>query len=214
MHVQERLHKCLSVCVEGAENWWTGNNESTQGRWRGWQTHSLLSHTPIRTHKCLATVHWYSTILALICVLFSCPHTLPSPSHLSFLLPLRLLSFPILTSPPSPVSSHQSISLYGIIFLSYLVPARSLPKSTLLFFFHPLLSLVSDLLSAILILWYCFVSDVLLCPYEMHFKDAACWRPSLISLPNQRSFFFIKQRFIITVTPLRCFMLIFGSDFV
>lgn len=139
---------------------------STQGRWRGWRTHSLLSHTHTQM---LATVRWYSSILALICVhvILVSSHSFPFPPPSSS--PLRpLFLLPLLTSPPSPVSSHQSLSfsLYEINIPLFSPPSSplALVQNPPLSPFLPLLSLSSDLLSAILILWYCFVSDVLLRP--------------------------------------------------
>lgn len=156
------MFKCL--CVEKAENWWTSNNELLlYTRQMERLTNTLLAVT--HTHTVLTTVRWYSTVLALICVHvvlmsshspFSTSSLSPLPSS-SPLPPLFLLE--LLTSPPSPVSSHQSLSfsLYKIIILLLSPPCSLLSTLPSL----PLLSLSSDLLSAILILWYCFVSDVL-----------------------------------------------------
>ncbi len=93
----------------------------------------------------------------------------------------------VVTSPPAlyqnPPSSHVSSSPIS--------PLRS-PFS----YFNPV----------ILFCVRCIVTPMC----EMFF--AACWMLLLILLPNQRSFF-KKQKFSLTVTPLRCFMLKFGSGF-
>lgn len=143
------------------------NSCAKQGRWRGWQARSLLSHT----HKEMPMLLYACTPprrLWFVYMLFSCPlpspslAALPSPSS----LPLSLFLLLLLTSPLVHVSSHQPLSfpLYEIMILLSSLPCL-LPSKTHPFpFFLPLLSLSCDLLSAILILSYCLLSDVLLCP--------------------------------------------------
>lgn len=137
-----------------------------------------------------------STILALICVhvvlvsshfpfsfLSLVPPRSSSPlPHLFFLLPL--------TSLLSPVSSYQSLSPtpYEIMILLFSPPRSLSSKIHPSPFLLPLLSLFCDLLSAILVLSYCFLSDVLFRPcVKCTLKKALSWMSLLVSLPNQRS---------------------------
>ena len=178
---------CLCVWVWWVDNWWTSNNELLlYTRQMERLTNTLLavthSHTDTDTHTHTHT-HTHTNAgyctLALCNTGFDCvrvvlmssnsPVSFPSlfsPPLSSPLLPL-LLS-PLLTSPPSPVSSYQSLcfSLYEIIILPFSPPSCLLsskihPSLSLFSSSSISLSLFSDLLSAILILWYCFVSDVL-----------------------------------------------------
>lgn len=109
------MFKC--VCVEGAENWWTNNNELLlYTRQMERLTNTLLAMSHIHRHT-YTNICWLLYTCTpqywLVCVVFMSSHSpfsFPSffpPSSLSPLFPLSLL--PLLTSPPSPVSSHQSL---------------------------------------------------------------------------------------------------------
>lgn len=88
---------------------------------------------------------------------FSCSSSLIISSPFYFVL--------LLTSLLSPVSSYQSLSsLYEIIILLFSPPCSLSSKIHLSSFLLPHFSLSCDLLSAILILSYCFLSDVLFRP--------------------------------------------------
>lgn len=101
MRVQERLHKSLSVCVEGAENWWTNNNELllyTRQMERLTNTLLAVTHTHTNAGYCtlvllntgfdLCTCH--SRVLTLLPI--SSSLVVSSPSSLP-LTALNLSSF-------------------------------------------------------------------------------------------------------------------------
>lgn len=177
MSVQECLHKCLTVCVW--KEMTTGGLAvvslcSTQGRWSGWQTVLSVTHTNVGYCKMVLL-----TILALICIcvvlmLHFFPCLFPTPSSL-------VVSYPSSLNLSLLLRSWNYHCLFPSPPYSLLTVIQNPPFSLFLL----RLSLSSYLLSAILILCVrCIVTPMC----EMHFKDAACWKSLLVSLPNRRSF--------------------------
>lgn len=190
MHVQECLHKCLSACVWKKLKF-SGlaimSSCAKQGRWRGWQACSLLSHThkemPMLLYACTPP-HWLWFVYMVFSRPLTSPSLVPPLSPSSLLLSVSLTAFNLSSCSrllPS-VSLLPSLRNHDSPFLSSLLapiqnPSFSLLSSSSIFVLRSPFSYFNPvILSSV----RCIVAPMC----EMHFKNALCWTSLLISLPN------------------------------